>query len=92
MDSRAGGKRALDLLIGLVFVGGMFLVAVPLALVMLACGASSAAIMLAMGACGLVGAGLGRRATKPGGAGRGSLPAPPALRPKRAPKTRQPQN
>jgi hypothetical protein len=85
MDSRAAGKRVIDYLIRAVILGGMFVVAVPVALVLAMCGASPGVIMGAMGACGLVGAAIGRAATVPR---RGSFPASPALRPKRAPQTR----
>ncbi len=57
---------ACDVIICLMFLGGMIIVAEPIALVLALCGASPAVILGAMGACGLVGAYLGRRATLPG--------------------------
>jgi uncharacterized membrane protein AbrB (regulator of aidB expression) len=76
---------ALNWIIRLVIMGGMFLVAVPVALVLGLCGMPAPVIIGAMGACGVVGAWCGLRATVPR---RGSSPGRLPLRPKRAPKTR----
>jgi hypothetical protein len=82
------GKRLVDRAIRFVILSGVMLGADVLALVMALCGAGVGPIMGAMGACGVVGLLLAHRTTTPLA---GPSPPPGTLRPKRAPKYRQPQ-
>jgi hypothetical protein len=59
------GKRVVEACIRLVILAGVMLGADMLALVMFLAGASAPWIVAAMGACGIAGAFLARRATRP---------------------------
>jgi hypothetical protein len=71
------GKRVVEVCIRLVILSGVMLGADVLALVMFLAGASAPWIVGAMGACGIAGAMLGRRATRPGRPGVGPSRTPP---------------